>query len=158
MIVELAQVIAVEDQYVLVQTSRQSACDNCSVNKGCGSSVLSKLVGVRFMQMKLLNKVGAKIGDTVKIGLQEAGLLKSALLIYAWPLLCMPLFIGLANLMNDSSLNDGAAILTALMGLAFGVLTARILSARLAQDPAFYPIVLSVERFDPVSSSTVFAP
>jgi sigma-E factor negative regulatory protein RseC len=146
MIIEKAQVIAVEGQYVLVQTERQSACTGCSVNRSCGSSILSRLLGSRFLQMKVRNRVAAELGDTVNIGIQESGLLKSALLVYAWPLSCVPLFIGLGSMISGSRPGDGPAIVLALLGLAFGVFSAKMLSARLMNNPAFHPVVLSVER------------
>ena len=158
MIVEQAQVIAVEGDYVLLQTVRQSTCDNCSVNKGCGSAVLSKLVGKRFMQMKVLNAVDAKLGDTVSIGMQESGLLKSALLVYALPLLCIPFFIGVAGLLSSAPLTDGLALLAALAGLLCGVGAARFLSARLAQNPAFYPVILRIEQSGSLAGPAVLAP
>lgn len=158
MITEKAQVIAVEGEHVLVQTARQSACNQCSVNKGCGSSVLARLVGARFMQMRLNNALGAKVGDTVEIGLRESGLIKSAFILYAWPLLSMPLFIALAALLVDQALTDGIAIFSALLGLGFGLITARMIANRLSHDSAFYPVILSIEKNTALKAKAVFAP
>lgn len=89
MIEETARVVAVEGQYALLQTQRQSACQSCSVKTGCGTSVVSQVVGQRSSQLKVENILHARVGDEVVIGLMENSLVKGSLLIYALPILLM---------------------------------------------------------------------
>lgn len=89
MIEETATVVAVEGPYALLQTQRQSACQSCSVKTGCGTSVLSQVVGQRSSQLKVDNTLELKVGDEVVIGLLENSLVKGSLLIYALPILLM---------------------------------------------------------------------
>ena len=153
MITEKAEVIAVDGSYAVVQTQRHSTCDGCSANKGCGNALLSKLVGARFMRINVINKAGAKVGDTVQLGMQESGLLKSALLVYALPIVCIPLFIGVASIITQSMPSDGAAIVIALLGFGCGFVLARRISARLSENPKFHPVILAVEKPDAESSA-----
>lgn len=89
MIEETTRVVAIEGRYALLQTQRQSACQSCSVKTGCGTSVLSQVVGQRSSQLKVDNTLDVRIGDEVVIGLQENSLVKGSLLIYALPILLM---------------------------------------------------------------------
>ena len=89
MIEETATVVAVEGRYVLLQTQRQSACHSCSVKTGCGTSVLSQVVGQRSSQIRADNTLALKVGDEVVIGLLENSLVKASLLLYALPILFM---------------------------------------------------------------------
>ncbi|MFW2374164.1 MAG: SoxR reducing system RseC family protein [Gammaproteobacteria bacterium] len=89
MIEETATVVAVEGAYALLQTQRQSACQSCSVKTGCGTSVLSQVVGQRSSQLKVENTLQLKVGDEVVIGLLENSLVKGSLLIYALPIMLM---------------------------------------------------------------------
>ena len=89
MIEETATVVAVEGEYALLQTQRQSACQSCSVKAGCGTSVVSQVVGQRSSQLKVENTLDVKVGDELVIGLLENSLVKGSLLIYALPILLM---------------------------------------------------------------------
>lgn len=89
MMEETARVVAVEGEYALLQTQRQSACQSCSMKTGCGTSVVSQVVGQRSSQFKVENTLEVKIGDEVVIGLQENSLVKGSVLIYALPILLM---------------------------------------------------------------------
>ena len=153
MIIERAEVIAVDGSYALVQTQRRSTCNNCRVNKGCGNALLARLVGSRFMRLSVINQAGAKVGDTVQLGMQESGLLKSALLVYALPIVCVPLFIGVASVITQSMPDDGMAMLLALAGFICGFVLARRISARLSKNPTFHPVILAVEKQDAESSA-----
>ena len=87
MIEEKATVIAVEDDRVLLQTQRRSACQSCSVKQGCGTSVLATVVGQRYSQVSVANTLGANVGDEIMMGINDNALVKGSLLIYALPLI-----------------------------------------------------------------------
>lgn len=88
MIEETAHVVAVEGEYAWVETQRRSSCGSCSV-KGCGTGALSKILGGRQQQLKVLNPIHAKPGDQVVLGVREQDLLKGSLAVYIVPLLAM---------------------------------------------------------------------
>ena len=87
MIEENALVVAIEGDKVLLQTQRRSACQSCSVKQGCGTSVLAKVVGKRSSQILVNNTLNAKLGDQVRIGINDNALVKGSLLVYALPLI-----------------------------------------------------------------------
>ena len=62
MIEENAVVIDVNEQQVLLETQRQSACQSCSVKSGCGTSTLSKVVGNRSSQFAVDKTPGCENG------------------------------------------------------------------------------------------------
>ena len=98
MIEEQATVIKCEEQYVWVQTHRQTSCGHCSVKNGCGTQVLSKVLGNKIAQVRCLNPEKSQPdnkslhltpGDRVVIGLKESALLSGSLIIYLLPLVAM---------------------------------------------------------------------
>ncbi len=89
MIEEQAQVIEINGNRLLLQAQTQSACGSCSVSKGCGTSLLAKVVGRKFTHFQAENNINAKVGDTVVVGIAEDALLKGSLMMYILPVLCM---------------------------------------------------------------------
>lgn len=89
MIEEQAQVIEINGNRLLLQAQTQSACGSCSVSKGCGTSLLAKVVGRKFTHFQAENNINAKVGDTVVVGIAEDALLTGSLMMYLVPVLCM---------------------------------------------------------------------
>jgi len=89
MIEETATVIEVNDQRLLLETLRQSACQSCSVKSGCGTSSLAKVVGNRSSQFAVEKTLDVKVGDKVIIAIDENALVQGSLLIYFLPLIFM---------------------------------------------------------------------
>ncbi len=89
MIEEQAHVIEIKGNLLLLQAQTQSACGSCSVSKGCGTSLLAKVVGRKFTHFQAENNINAKVGDTVVVGIAEDALLKGSLMMYILPVLCM---------------------------------------------------------------------
>lgn len=148
MIVEKARVVAADEHYALVYTETSPACGRCAVNKGCGASVLSRLAGRRGARIRVANRGGAKVGDTVTLGMSEAGLLKSALIVYAVPLLGVVLAIALATAVTGARLSEAAGITVGVIGFALGLGVARRFSAGRVDNPDYHPVILSVEKPD----------
>jgi sigma-E factor negative regulatory protein RseC len=86
MIEEQAKVISIESGYAVVEMLRQSACNNCELNSGCGTGAIGKLLGHRNRPLKVINTHHLKQGDNVIIGLPEKAFLLASLLIYFLPL------------------------------------------------------------------------
>jgi sigma-E factor negative regulatory protein RseC len=154
MIEEKAEVVHVSGQDVWVETQRQSACGQCSVNKGCGTSVIGKVVGNKTTRVSVLNpdNVAVALGDQVLIGIQEQALVRGSLAIYLMPLFFMFLFgllgEGLGQqLAMDST--DGFVVILSLLGLALGFLWVRIFSRGIAQDNRYQPVLLRRLNLDP---------
>lgn len=158
MIEEKAQVVAVEGEYALVQTLRRSTCESCVANHGCGTSVLSKILGQRYARIKVLNTKQAKVGDTVMIALGENGLLKSALVVYCYPLIAVVLFVVLGQSLLGADFTDGMAILFGVAGFGAALWMVRLLTARMAHNTDYQPVILSVEAELADGAPKIFIP
>ena len=102
-----------------LEIERKTACGLCGKTRGCGNSIWGKLFAHQSTAFKALNRINAKVGDSVIVGINEQALLKSAMLLYIVPL--VTLFIG-AILMQQIFETNGYAMLGALLGLVSGLL------------------------------------
>lgn len=144
MIEEQAQVIEVKDNELLLQAQTQSACGACSANKGCGTSLLSKVVGRKLSRFHAENTVGANVGDTVIVAISEEALLKGSFMMYLVPLLGMFLMALLADfgLTETLQYRDLLIAFFAIAGFAAGALLARIYFSTPGNASSYAPVVL----------------
>ena len=145
MITENAIVVSIENNQTWIETQRKSACGQCSANKGCGTSVLSKVVGNKLSTMKAINKINAQVGDEVIVGLNENSLLKGAFMAYLLPLFYLFLFsfIGqfIANYFQIQ--NSELVIITfAVIGFYFGMKKLKVFSVSIANNEKYQPVIL----------------
>jgi len=145
MITENATVVLIENDQTWIETQRQSACGQCSASKGCGTSVLSKVVGNKFSKMKAINNIDAKVGDEVVVGLNENSLLKGAFMTYISPLLYLFLF-ALAGkfVMNTMNIVDSEllVIIFAAIGFYLGMRKLKGFSMTISNDENYQPVIL----------------
>lgn len=129
MIEETAIVVAVENDTAVLQTQRRSACQSCSVKQGCGTSVLSKVVGQRSTQIKLVNTIKAAVGDEVLLAMEENALVQSSLLMYALPLVMMLIFAVVGEYWAEANQfsNELITILFAVAGFVIAMLITRLM-------------------------------
>ena len=120
MIEETARVVECIDRYAWVETNRKSACDSCSMNKGCGTGALSKVFGEKRARIKAINKIDAHEGDNVMIGISESALLSGSLLVYLLPIISLLCFAMLGDLMGKQLLIENKDIFPVLFGM-FGL-------------------------------------
>ena len=145
MIEEQARVVAVDDGIVEMQVQRRTACDACSVNKGCGTGVLAKAIGVKPMRIQARSALPLSVGDTVIVGIEDQMLVRSSFLVYALPLLMLlaGAFFGdfmARNLVVDNS--DVVTIAGGIGGLMAGFFWLRVFSLRMAADSRYQPRIL----------------
>jgi len=146
MIEESGRVVAVEGDFAWVESERTSACGSCAVRKGCGTSAVAKVFGRRRMQLRVLNRINARIGDDVVVGISESGLLRGSLAVYAVPL--VGLFAGAltghfaGRQLLAAGWSDLLAIGGALGGFLAALLWLRHFSRTSAKDVAYQPVVL----------------
>ena len=153
MIEETATVIRCEGKFAWVEAQRQTTCGNCTANKGCGTSVLAKVVGKKVSQMRVINHVHAQVGDNVIVGMNEAALLKGSVAVYLFPLLFMLLFAVTGNVIATQIewSNEPVVILFALAGLIVAGVWLRRFTRRIQDDSVYQPVIL---RRAPVSLMT----
>jgi len=149
MIEENAQVVALnlegDGLHVWVETQRKSACDACSANKGCGTGIVSKAFGEKKMRMNALNNIGAEVGDTVILGIDDEILVKSSFMTYFVPLLTLMLGGAFGSYMDGRLFADeseGLTILLGVIGLIVGFIWLRYHTRRLAGDERYEAQIL----------------
>lgn len=127
MIEEQATVLSVGDGFAEVATLRRNACNSCDVKAGCGTSLIAAWFPQRRMTFQLRNEIGARPGDTVVVGLDEARLQRASMLLYGLPLAGLLLGAILGERIGTSLF--GSAELGGVAGGLFG-LTAALVSVR----------------------------
>jgi sigma-E factor negative regulatory protein RseC len=143
MIEESARVVAVEQGAVWVETLRRSTCSACSANAGCGQGLMERLgVGQRRGYVRALCREPLQVGDQVVIGIGEALLVRSSLLVYLLPLLGL---FAAGLLAEWLALDESFVILAALAGFALPWLLVRRYSQKGSDDPACQPVVVRIE-------------
>lgn len=146
MIEETGQIVDVQGAFAWVESERASTCGSCAVRQGCGTGAIAKVLGQRRVRLRVLNRIEARVGDHVVIGVSESGLMRGSLAVYVAPL--SGLFAGalagyaLASHFYPDWSADPAAIAGALAGFVAGLVWLRGFSRRTAADPAYQPVVL----------------
>ena len=125
MIEERAVILSLEsepsatDSTATLEIERKIACGLCGQTRGCGNSIWGKVFAHQSTAFKAQNRINAKVGDSVIVGINEKALLKSALLLYILPLATMLIGAILATQIQDKNVY---AMLGALAGLLLGFL------------------------------------
>ena len=89
MIKESATVIAVDGDIVTVEAAIKTTCSSCQAQSDCGSGVISRALSPRSQQLTLRSPVPCRVGDTVSIGVPEAGVVAASLWLYVVPLIVL---------------------------------------------------------------------
>lgn len=123
MIEERAVILSLDnasgDSTATLEIERKTACGLCGQTRGCGNSIWGKLFAHQSTAFKAQNRINAKVGDSVVVGINERALLKSAVLLYMLPLATM--LIG-AILAKQLVTTEVSAMLGAAAGLVLGLL------------------------------------
>lgn len=145
MITETGRVVAIDADSVIVETIRQSSCNSCAAQKGCGQSLLNKIGdGQRNHMRVLLGRFEATdfhLDDDVDIAVPEHVLVSGALVVYLLPLLCLLAGMALA----DHFLNSEAwAAVGAALGFAAGLGGVRLHARQVCRNPDYQPSVVAI--------------
>lgn len=101
-----------------LEIERKTACGLCGQTRGCGNSIWGKLFAHQSTAFKAQNRINAKVGDSVIVGINESALLKSAVLLYILPLVTMFLAAIVASYIRDT---HTSTMLGAALGLVLGL-------------------------------------
>ncbi|WP_019569764.1 SoxR reducing system RseC family protein [Thioalkalivibrio sp. ALE11] len=137
---EQGEVLDVDGHTARVRIQRRSTCGSCSARSGCGSGVLSDVLGRKPIEVRVGHSGDLQAGDTVTLGVRDTALVAGALMMYLLPLagligvpaLGMALFPGAG---------EGVLLLAGLGGLGAGLLGVRRWMRQ--RDAAFRPVVLA---------------
>lgn len=144
MIEEQAQVVEMNGDQLVLQAQTQSSCGSCAASKGCGTSVLSKVVGRKFSRFHADNSVDAVVGDTVIVGISEDALLRGSLVMYMIPIIGMLVFALVSDQMLDLLAENRDLLIagSGIAGLVSGSLLSRWYFQRRVNVHRFRPVVL----------------
>ncbi len=131
----------IKDKKALVLTDKQSMCGQCSAKGFC-----DMLGGGKEVLSETLNPVGAKIGDTVRIGVPFGVVTKASMVVYMIPAIgltggaAIGYFLG--KLYNfDTNLSTLIGSLTC---LGISLIAVRFASDSLSRKPSFQPEIVKV--------------
>ena len=141
MIKEWATVVSWQNGVALVSCDVKASCSSCASRAGCGSRVLNKLGPQTTHTLSVPSDQPLVKGQKVELGIAEASLLGSAVLVYLSPLVGLFAVGGLFQVLFATDL---AAMCGAALGGTGGFLLARGLSPRLAVRETWQPTILSV--------------
>lgn len=142
MITETGRIVAVEQDGLWVETIQRSTCGSCAAQKGCGQSLMSRLMGHTSYLWVLLdgrNSADYHLGEEIQIGVPETVVVRGSLFVYLVPLFAMILGAGLAEQWWAS---DGLSALGALVGLLAGGTLVRWRAHQTRHDPRLQPVLL----------------
>ncbi len=145
MIEQAGVVVTVQGEYALVDGNRSTACGSCSARSGCGVSVLARVFGGRPVHLRALNRINARVGDPVVIGISEAGLLRGSMAVYLAPLAGL-----IVGALAGSWLGQGWSVLAGdagaltggCCGFVAGLVWLRRFSRRALNHPDYQPVIL----------------
>jgi len=130
MIEQQGLVVAVSGEIASVRLGGKSACAACNAGKGCGAGIFGRLLKRKPVVLELQNGPGARVGQSVMVGLPETVFLRLVFNFYLFPLLA-----GLAGaaighyvsvkLQVDSAASDGLALLGAVLAGVFALMWKR---------------------------------
>ncbi|MBU0498545.1 MAG: SoxR reducing system RseC family protein [Gammaproteobacteria bacterium] len=139
------RVVAVESGRAWVETVRSSACGHCDASGACGTALLANTFGNRATRIAVDNRLGARVGDRVVLGLPERAMLAGSFLLYIPPLI--GLFLGALlgqyyATRTDASAVEPWSVLGGLLGL-MAVLAWRWIGERSPRNPGrFRPVMV----------------
>lgn len=144
MIEEQAQVVEIKNGRLVLQAQTQSSCGSCEASKGCGTSLLAKVVGRKFTRFQTDNNIDAKVGDIVVVGIAEDALLKGSMMMYISPIFGMLFFAVLADyfLSVNGQHRDLLIAGSAIVGLATGAVVSKWYFQRQSSVQLFSPVIL----------------
>ena len=144
MIEETARVVDIEGDQLVLQAQTKTACNACEVKQGCGTSVLSKVIGRKFTRFHATNTVNADIGDEVVVGMHEDAMLMGSVLVYLLPLLALIIGAVVADSLIDSAVEsrDLYIILSGVAGFFAMLTVSRLFLSTGRSHQRLSPVVL----------------
>lgn len=127
MIEQQGLVVAVSGKIASVRLGGKSACAACDAGRGCGAGIFGRLLKRKPVILELQNSAGARVGQSVMVGLPETLFLRLVFNFYLFPLLA-----GLAGaaighhlsvrLQAGSAASDGLVLLGAVAAGALALM------------------------------------
>lgn len=137
-----AVVKRLEENHVWVETDPASSCSRCKGGSGCSSVSISRLFCSSKQQFRVSNTLSLQEGDVVTIGLPDEVMLKTALIAYGFPLLCL-LIGAVVGAWAVPANPDLASIALGALGFVIGLISLRFLETNRGDNTSIQPSVLA---------------
>jgi sigma-E factor negative regulatory protein RseC len=95
MIEESARVVAIDGDSVTVESAIKSTCSSCQAQSDCGTGAISRAIAPKMQRLTVSTPMTVSVGQSVTIGVPEAGVLSASAWLYLLPLF---MFIGCFSL------------------------------------------------------------
>ena len=142
-----AKVIAVEGDFAMVETQRNSACDGChKMADGEECSVCSLMGGKRTITSKALNRVNAVVGDEVIIESNTVKILWYAVLVFILPIVLAIVGYFVAVLLGVDEWLRPVAACIGFVGTFLGIFAYSSIVRRKRCDIEIVEIVNKIEK------------
>ena len=129
MIEEEAIVISNHKGFSEVDIIRTKPCGLCGKTQGCGNSIWGKVFSFKKRKIQIRNNINAKVGEKVKLVIEENYLLKTSLLLYGVPL--FSLFAGMiASEYFLEVANDLIVFFGGVLGFSVGIILLKFITAQ----------------------------
>jgi len=129
MIEEEAIVISKDRGFAELDIIRTKPCGLCGKTQGCGNSIWGKVFSFKKRKIQIQNNINAKVGEKVKLVIEENYLLKASLLLYGVPLFF--LFGGMiASEYFLKVTNDLVVFFGGLLGFLLGIILLKFITAQ----------------------------
>lgn len=89
MIEEIGIITAVDKDHIWVETQIKTTCGSCQAQDNCGTGVVAKAFAPKKEKLILRCKQVARVGQRVKLGIQEDYLISASALMYVLPLITL---------------------------------------------------------------------
>ena len=89
MIEEMGTVVAIEGDYVWVETQVKTTCSGCKASDACPTSTVAKAFTPKANHVLIHAPCALAIGQQVKLGISETALLRASIMVYIIPLLLL---------------------------------------------------------------------
>lgn len=115
---EIAHVVALEGDSVILESQIKSTCSGCSQVDSCANGQVAKALPSKKLTFKVKrNEIDVKVGDCVVLGITEGDMLLSAAQVYLMPLLGLLAFSAIGQWLVEINVLEHE-----LIALAVGVL------------------------------------
>ncbi len=89
MIEEIGVITAVDKDHIWVETQIKTTCGSCEAQENCGTGVVAKAFAPKKEKLILRCKQATRVGQRVKLGIQEEHLISASALMYVLPLITL---------------------------------------------------------------------
>lgn len=153
MIEERAVVVGLDGEQALLEIVRSRPCSLCGQTRGCGISLWGRLLGHRNQVFRAENRINARTGDQVVVGVEEKALLAGSLAVYGVPLALLLAGAVLGGMLLPASLAaDARSLAGAAAGLLLGLLWLKGNAPGRGLPAHCRPVILRADTAPAVSS------